>query len=88
MLGNSDSVIKALKDDIDTFDKINSMFDDLLTKAGEKYRAENENGQKNNAEGSTKFSIKDMGFEEFDKQTLIFPSLRKRGRLLRMNTGL
>lgn len=49
MLGNSDSVIKALKDDVDTLDKINSMFDELLTKAGEKYKAEHENGQKNNA---------------------------------------
>ena len=58
MLGNNDSVIKALMDDVDTLDKINSIFDELLTKAGEKYKAEHENGQKNNAEDSvTKYSL-------------------------------
>lgn len=57
MLGNSDSVIKALKDDVDTLDKINSMFDELLTKAGEKYKAEHENGQKNNTAEAVRYSI-------------------------------
>ena len=70
MLGNSDATIRALQDDVDSLEKINTMFDSLLEKAGESYKAENEKGQKNNTAGAVKFSIKNMGFEEFDKQTL------------------
>lgn len=77
MLGNSDATIRALQDDVDSLEKINSMFDSLLAKAGESYKAENENGQKNNTAGAVKFSIKDMGFEEFDKQTLNNIKMRK-----------
>ncbi len=54
MLGNADAEIRALKDDAESLDKINAMFDSLLEKAGESYRAENENGQKNNTAGAVK----------------------------------
>ncbi len=84
MLGNSDSVIKVLKDDVDTLDKINSMFDELLTKAGEKYKAEHENGQKNNAEGSAikksmkrTFSYSELTSKPDMKLTLLIESVPK-----------
>ncbi len=59
LLGNSDSAIRALKDDTETLKKINSMFDSLLEKAGESYEAENAGGQKNNADqAAARFSTK------------------------------
>ena len=60
-LGSKDAAIKALKDDIESLEKINTMFDSLLTKAGESYKAEHGAGQKNNADqaaGDVKFSYK------------------------------
>ncbi len=57
MLGNKDAEIRALKDDAESLEKINAMFDSLLEKAGESYRAENENGQKNNTQEGVKYSF-------------------------------
>lgn len=45
-LGSKDAAIKALKDDIESLEKINAMFDSLLEKAGESYKAEHGAGEK------------------------------------------
>ena len=49
--------LRASQDDVDSLEKINSMFDSLLVKAGESYKAENENGQKNNTQEGVKYSL-------------------------------
>ncbi len=46
MLGNNDAAIKALQDDVNSLEKINTMFDSLLGKAGESYKTENKTGKK------------------------------------------
>lgn len=68
MLGNSDATIRALKDDVESLEKINTMFDSLLEKAGEKYKAEHESGQKNNADQTAlKYSLNSNARVELHK---------------------
>ena len=60
MLGNTDAAVRALKDDVESLEKINTTFNSLLEKAGEKYRAEHEGGQKNNTAEAVKYSMKEI----------------------------
>ena len=79
MLGNSNAEIKALQDDVDSLEKINSMFDSLLEKAGESYKTENENGQKNNTAEAVKKSSKNNTVEKITRNM----SDEERARILR-----
>ncbi len=58
MLGISNTEIGALVNDVEKLEHINTTFNSLLEKAGEKYRAEHEVGQKNNTAEAVKYSMK------------------------------
>ena len=66
MLGNTDAAVRALKDDVESLEKINTTFNSLLEKAGEKYRAEHEGGQKNNTAEAVKYSINNRFYNQLD----------------------
>ncbi len=65
-LGSRDAAIKALKDDVESLEKIDTMFDSLLEKAGESYKAEHGAGQKNNADDGVKYSINNRFYTQLD----------------------